>query len=187
MITRPMLDFCHYLRSASGILARRWSVKASLWQLEGLAERRSGGACHVALEKNDAKTCKEWPHFWQSHLVPLKSQFGSVQSSIRLDHPIVTTTQHQAKASPVEHHGWKRRNVLKCMAQSSTRRNDAAHLLYQSLPVKKGIVESLPWVAPTSEPPLMSTPRAPSGCAAKALPRGVLMKKQILKNNKAEE
>ena len=35
-----MLDFCHYLQSASGILACLWSFKASLWQLEGLAERR---------------------------------------------------------------------------------------------------------------------------------------------------
>lgn len=40
MITPPMLDFCHYLQSASGILACLWSFKASLWQLEGLAERR---------------------------------------------------------------------------------------------------------------------------------------------------
>lgn len=30
-------------------------------------------------------------------------------------------------------------------------------------------------------PPLMSTPRAPSGCAAKALPRGVLMVPEILR------
>ena len=107
MITPPMLDFCYYLQSASGILACLWSFKASLWQLEGLAERRSIRCQNLQSIATRNTSVSQFGSIEGAPWTP------SVRSSVRLDHPIVTTTQHQAKASQVEHQGWTRRSIVK--------------------------------------------------------------------------
>ena len=61
------------------------------------------------------------------------------------------------------------------------RRNDVRHLQYQSFHIETRYHRTFPPLSGShiSSPPLMSTPRAPSGCAAKAFPKGVLMPRSL--------